>query len=1131
VERVVRGYEAEPGEGRGLPQGPAYARLLANLYLNDFDRTVQEDTAAYFRYVDDFFLVFDSYASAERGLERVVILLRDLGLELSDDVKKRATIEPNTELANIRRTLDKIQYGILEGTRQIQHLDTETVSDFFSAVERHSGSPADLEQLVKINDALPTLLYSVSQKTLIPHDFRVKLLDISRLLIRRGWFCPKRLKIIFYRLLDIEPEKEQFIGLFDEMLPAHRVYFLLSVFGGWRSRGEHDDLLKSLLAKACQDEDPFVWGFAIAISAEVEVNQVSERCKAFGVAKLSPDAGWFRLARFLGSCDYALLSSEQRAALRHLVHEQSPDFLKAVMLGNLRSFPSTYLDGTYMRGLVREFRFLLMPEVARLLAVAMDRTELFNSIVSFMVSTPSFKALCVSLVTQAIREERASAGRADINNLQSLYKHVPNAELRNAMTAALTSVHTYALEPGAEFFKKYRPLNNYNGCYLFETIEPVYDYRYLELIPEDRIRESIKRDFNSVERILADLASKRVLLSHEFSYDSGKKEVTIRSVPLAGMLQLIRGSFALEPACIGEALRIATDIFKKALYFRRVTGKIPLISLQNLLIDRTSGTAVFHTIGRSMTTPFAISGVTIGEEKADVAQMIALLLQQLFFATDADAVKFLDKKHHPPASAFLSQVIFNMSSKEPSHRYLFPRFQYLTDAFTRCQTSSDEELGVLYLLERLKAGLFRHNPEWMTWQGACSALNGHVSDVRILFDNQSLADVPLQNRTTGIRLIKGHLHWLSLQMLNLSMNRHRIKILNKADPYYLDLVEYLLLYGVVCVETVALCRASWGKRILDVKKYHTLLMKEEVSVSASGYEQKVPSLDFAALFTYRSDGTGKDVNDLSLRQVALLALLACGGEVGPGEVHISKPHGLSKKCFDDLAHACLFRIPRFETEAHKYFEVVLSALRTGDDLKLDVDIDCVEKTVIVIGRDFTRIRRHMKLKRYMGWSDGKKCPEKIVCKNRFRRPVAAKVDAIPAMALVNTFPSSKYRCSWDMFQNVVTNLVVASSGFYSFLMDLRRGHKLSYLYTGRSMFLWDILLLFCTMLVSTLAKCGEDGFQHKFLKNGCANVSLLFLSFAVLLVVKVFYDLRHWVPPLKSIIAHVRKVRQLDKEI
>jgi len=1135
VEQVIRGYEAESGKGKGLPQGPAYARLLANLYLNDFDCAAQEITAAYFRYVDDFFLVFDSYESAERGLERVVVALRALGLELSDDETKRAVIEPNTELANIRRTLDKIKYGILEGTRQIQHLDPETVSDFYSAVERHSGSPADSEQLVKINDSLPSLLYSVSQETLIPHDFRVKLLDISRLLIRRGWFCPKRLKIIFYRLLDIEPEKEQFIGLFDEMLPAHRVYFLLSVFGCWRSRSEHDDLLKSLLAKACKDEDPFVWGFAIAISAEVEANQVSERCKAFGVAKLSPDAGWFRLARFLGSCDYALLSSEQRAALRRLVREKSPDFLKAVMFSNIRSFPSDYLDGTYMRGLLREFRFLLMPEVARLLAVAMDRTQLFDTIVSFMVSMPSFKALSVTLVEQAIREERASAGQADINNLQSLYENVTDTELRNVMKAVLASIHSYALDPGAELFETHRSLDNYNGCYLLETIEPNCDYRFLEFIPEDKMRESVKCDFNNTERILADLASKGVLLPHEFSYDSGKREVTIRSAPWSGKLQLIQGTFTLDPASIGEALRIATDTFKKALYFRRKTRKVPLVSLQNLLIDRTSGTVVFHTIGRSMTTPFTISGITIGEEKADISRMIALLLQQLFFTTDADARKFLDKKHHLPASAFLAHVISNMSSKEPSHRYAFPRLQYLEGAFTHCQATSDEELGVLYLLERLKAGLFRHNPELITWQGACSTLNGHVSDIRVLFDNQSLADVPLQNRTTGIRLIKGRLHWLSLQMLNLSMNRHRIKILNKADPYYLDLVEYLLLYGVVCVETVALCRSSWGKRILDVKKYHTLLNKEEVSVSASGYEQKVPSLDFAALFTYRSDGTGEDVKDLSLRQVALLALLACGGEVGLGEVHISKPHGLPKKRFDDLAHACLCRIPRFETEAHKCFEVVSSALRAGDDLKLDINIDCVQKTVIEIVRDFTRIRKHMKLKRYTGWSDGKKCPEKIVCKTRFRKPAVAKVEAIPEMALVNTFPSSKYHCSWDMSHNVVTNLVVASSGFYSFLMDLRRGklfgHKLSYLYTGRSMLLWDSLLLIGNLLVMTLAKCGEDGFQHNFLKSGCATASKLFNTFAALIVIKIFYDLRHWIPPLKSIIAHVRKVRQLDKEI
>jgi hypothetical protein len=37
IERAVRAYEFEKNSGKGLPQGPAYARILANLYLNDFD--------------------------------------------------------------------------------------------------------------------------------------------------------------------------------------------------------------------------------------------------------------------------------------------------------------------------------------------------------------------------------------------------------------------------------------------------------------------------------------------------------------------------------------------------------------------------------------------------------------------------------------------------------------------------------------------------------------------------------------------------------------------------------------------------------------------------------------------------------------------------------------------------------------------------------------------------------------------------------------------------------------------------------------------------------------------------------------------------------------------------------------
>ncbi len=98
---------------RGLPQGPAYAHFLANLYLNQFDWwVIQEvtkwadsyenpyenlkqqlqiiDLAAYdptkvryIRYVDDMFVLFPSEEEAVTGKEVMEAYLREMGLEFS----------------------------------------------------------------------------------------------------------------------------------------------------------------------------------------------------------------------------------------------------------------------------------------------------------------------------------------------------------------------------------------------------------------------------------------------------------------------------------------------------------------------------------------------------------------------------------------------------------------------------------------------------------------------------------------------------------------------------------------------------------------------------------------------------------------------------------------------------------------------------------------------------------------------------------------------------------------------------------------------------------------------------------------------------------------------------------------
>lgn len=54
MEQYINLYYYKNDHNLGLPQGPAHARLLAKLYLNNFDKQVSEISVAYFRYVECF---------------------------------------------------------------------------------------------------------------------------------------------------------------------------------------------------------------------------------------------------------------------------------------------------------------------------------------------------------------------------------------------------------------------------------------------------------------------------------------------------------------------------------------------------------------------------------------------------------------------------------------------------------------------------------------------------------------------------------------------------------------------------------------------------------------------------------------------------------------------------------------------------------------------------------------------------------------------------------------------------------------------------------------------------------------------------------------------------------------------
>lgn len=90
IETLMQLTRACTGLRKGVPQGPAYARYLAELYLNPIDEMMDEllgvgDISFYHRYVDDIFFTCPSEALAKTHLENLRNKLALLGLTLNDE--------------------------------------------------------------------------------------------------------------------------------------------------------------------------------------------------------------------------------------------------------------------------------------------------------------------------------------------------------------------------------------------------------------------------------------------------------------------------------------------------------------------------------------------------------------------------------------------------------------------------------------------------------------------------------------------------------------------------------------------------------------------------------------------------------------------------------------------------------------------------------------------------------------------------------------------------------------------------------------------------------------------------------------------------------------------------------------
>ncbi|MDP9689597.1 UNVERIFIED_ORG: hypothetical protein J2W82_003264 [Pseudomonas mohnii] len=129
----------------GLPQGPAYARYLAELYLDNIDNMFEDkikkgELISYQRYVDDIFFIAPSESAAKETQKQLTEELELLGLEINNEKTKITQIKNFSEdfqsyRSQSKYAVDRVSKNFADATETQQNV---AINEFMTLVQSDS---------------------------------------------------------------------------------------------------------------------------------------------------------------------------------------------------------------------------------------------------------------------------------------------------------------------------------------------------------------------------------------------------------------------------------------------------------------------------------------------------------------------------------------------------------------------------------------------------------------------------------------------------------------------------------------------------------------------------------------------------------------------------------------------------------------------------------------------------------------------------------------------------------------------------------------------------------------------------------------------------------------------------------
>ena len=1146
IQNFIKLYSFDEIGSTGLPQGPAYSRVLANLYLNDFDKEMAKSSSGYLRYVDDLFLFFETKEEAEAGLNKVVEALGELGLHLSSDESKKPEILNATNEERIVATLDSLRYGIFEELKFVDHLDERKINDLYDAIGRQHFVPANMSEFLEVNNALPAILHQITQNRKYYHAIKKKIPRIVEHLVDQRLFYPKRLKYVTYRLIGLMDEGGKAISdLYSKLENSHKIYFLLNLYIEYSNHGTHERSLKNIIDQGLINEDPFVKGLSIAIQHKLggSLALVTEDEVSFQNVLSCPN--YFLRMKLFHSINYFELNVAQKEVVRRTILPDSRFLEKKYLLENTIPVSIDRTDTVFIDNLLKNNTHLLFTECATLFSRLKDDNSLFRVLQAFFNRLVNHKDVIIYYLTSLILEEYKNARMSELKNQEGLYYEISDTEIRRELTGVISTLQRHASRRNLDSARKEVLVgDSYNGCFYFrhETDE-INNHNFIEYIP---INKPKAYEFNNISKLgndISDLVNKKVLPDLTFEIDSTRSEALIKYRVPEGYKPLAERVFSTTNADIKCVFDLMEDLYKKAHYFYKQFSMLPLIKADNLLLSVDEKTLLFRKLGTMFCPVHIISGESIrnGEgAEAEIPKMISMLLKDLIFRNESKEIARFLKQGTPKVgiNLFLAHFIQRMSSKELEIRYSYERVSYLTQRLKRMRDGSDYDVSVFYFSERLKERLYENNRGTINWAGICNTLDDFYRELAVIYGIANFADIKFRNKTLFSFSLPRNLHYLSKILLNICLNIGTILSERATRDSMANVLELMNYFAIFCIETLSFLKVGI---LSNQTRGNYPKISNQFILSACGYSLPYDITDVEPIQgLMEKDRGGQNVFDFSvnftLKQISFLYLIKTFPfETNGGNIVLSREtNGIEEGDFRQLSFNMLKRLPEIENRIMDLTHNVMKALKSNTNYEIPEQMLNLKDDILSYLKNISSMRNRMKFKRIFGKRTKiDRFPPEICCRPLIGigKCYITNQSSLFKMPLSTLYPSSKSRCSFDIVNNQIVNLIIPNEQINKLIGKLKGiGFQLfKYLYSDKAKLLWDagtfIVLFVVTALLYNHIKVLEASKNLQVPSSAGWWMALagLFAFGACFFIGKILLDFKYWSKKYSNVIDYWKK--------